>query len=183
MFKIEKYKVNGDARNVAQTMIRAQGEIRYLGSGIYGRVYGCKTNGLVYKTGEVDGNDGYLAYIKVLSKQNTHNPYLPKIYGVRFIKGDSGRGVFVVAMEKLSELRDSSAVDWIRNAVGDGGRHSNESARLWGVKGKTPRELDEAIKVLKKAHRKAVSAGADWDLHSGNIMQRGRQLVITDPLA
>lgn len=184
MFSIEKHTVNTDSYNWIKDMIKAQGEYHRLGSGAYGVVYGSRKSDIVYKVGEVDGNEGYISFIKVLSRVKTHNPYLPKVYGVRFIKDRRGNEYFVVALERLQELpgRMEDAAEMMRDILQEDEEFKDQAASVLGITYKVPRELKQAIKILKQAHKEASKTYADWDLHLGNFMARGRQLVVTDPL-
>lgn len=192
MFAVEKFKVKQEAREVAEKMIKAQGKYKAIGSGAYGVVYGSKDSKVVYKVGDTSDNVGYLAYIKVLSKQKKHNPFLPKVYGVRFIKDADGDEVFVVAMERLEPLKRgmSDICDWFEDELVENDRWGSDTNKVeaaLGVKKIVPKPLTEALEVLRKAHNESNSGRrwdcADWDLHSGNFMMRGRQIVVTDPLA
>ena len=186
MFKIETHIVPKNAEDIALTMIQSQGKYTQIGHGSYGTVYGSKRSDIVYKLGEVDGNEGYLAYINVLAKQKTHNPFTPKIYGVRFIKERNCAGVFVVAMERLTYM-SNDIEDEIPNFFEDQLMYGNPSIgtgidMVLGIKHIIPDPLQQAIKILKKAH--ASSNGKiSWDLHSGNFMMRGKQIVCIDPLS
>lgn len=183
MFAVEKYTVNKNAEDVAMEMIRAQGEYHKLGSGSYGAVYGSRKSNVVYKIGDAHDNDGYLAFINVLAKQKKHNPFLPKIYGVRFIKDKRGNEYFVVAMERLQELpcRMEDATDFLRDYIQDREVSTHNGAKMLGVKISVPAALKQAIKVAEQARKSAK--WADWDLHDGNFMVRdGKQVVMTDPL-
>lgn len=183
MFAVEKYTVNKNAEDIAMEMIEAQGNYKKLGSGSYGAVYGSKKSNIVYKIGDASDNEGYLAFIKQLARQKKLNPFLPKIYGVRFIKDRTGREYFVVAMERLQELprRLQDATDFLRDYIQDRGSDELAGARILGVKLSVPAALKQAIKVAETARKSAKYA--DWDLHDGNFMVRGeRQVVMTDPL-
>lgn len=193
MFAVEKYEVKQEAYSVAKEMIKAQGKYKAIGSGAYGTVYGSKDSKVVYKVGDTSDNVGYLSYIKVLAKQKKHNPFLPKIYGVRFIRSKSGDEVFVVAMEKLEPLARGmgDVCDWFEDELQREDFHWNKSRDkvedLLGVKRSLPKPLTEALEVLRKAYKESNGGrrwdSADWDLHGGNFMMRGRQIVVTDPLA
>lgn len=192
MFAVEKFKVKQEAREVAEKMIKAQGKYRAIGSGCYGTVYGSKDSKVVYKVGDADNNVGYLSFIKVLSKQKKHNPYLPKVYGVRFIKDKHGDEVFVVAMERLEPLARGmgDVCDWFEDELVEKDRWGSDTKKVeeaLGVKKIVPKPLGEALTVLRKAYELSQSGKrcdqADWDLHGGNFMMRGKQIVVTDPLA
>jgi hypothetical protein len=186
MFAIEKHEVKGDAEKVAMKMINAQGKYKHIGSGSYGSVYGCKKSNVVYKIGDASDNEGYIAFIRVLSKQKKQNPFMPVIYGVRFIKDKDGDEYFVVAMEKLESLprRMYDVTDWFEEQLtGHGGSSMRDAELAVGVKRVVPKELSTALAILQTAYDKSRSYGADWDLHEGNFMMRGKQVVCTDPLA
>lgn len=185
MFAIEKYTVEADACGVSREMIRAQGNYRELGSGLYGTVYGCKDRDVVYKIGEVGTNDGYLAYISAMSELKQHNPFLPKIYGVRFIKDKRGREYFVVAMERLTALRahEYDCAEFLKEMTIYGSDTVvGSAAKKIGIKVNVPKELVQAIKVVRRA-KELAGRSVYWDMHYGNFMMRGKQIVITDPLA
>jgi len=190
MFEIETLDAadGTEAYDQAEEMIEAQGATTYLGSGLYGRVFGSPDNDVVYKISHVCDNDGYIAYVKTLAQQKTHNPYTPKIYGVRFIVSKQNE-VMVVAMEKLAPLTkaEDNIPYWFSDTLHRRNFHDvmtepTVRARL-GITNRTlPKPLSEAIKVLK-ASKSKCNKSIGWDLHKGNFMLRGQQIVCTDPLA
>jgi hypothetical protein len=176
MFTVEKFTVKQNAYDTAKKMIKAQHKkMKFLGSGCFGSVFGAKDSDIVYKIGEVENNAGYLAFIKTLAKQKKQNAFMPKVFGVRYIKDKDGEEVFVVAMEKLTELKHGmySVVDCIEELLGAGGDdgYSDDT-----------RSAEKSLGILHSAHS-ISDYGVDWDLHSGNFMMRGKQVVCTDPLA
>ena len=185
-FKIEKIRTNGNGLDAAHQLVKDQpGDWRHIGSGVYGTVYGCKDKDWVYKVGDLSDNDGYLSYLTQLSNLKEHNPFTPKIYGVRFYVGKYFSG-FVVAMERLKPIpqRGRGKVwalsDFIEGNGSSDLKRVNDLSEL-GVKVEFPKPLEEVIGLLRRA--KKQSKWASWDLHMGNFMMRDRQLVITDPLA
>ena len=143
-----------------------------IGSGAFSTVYG---NGdVVIKVAE--GGDGYDAFLEyALAYQN--NPYFPKIYAVeRYTnvkwnrKSKSGSEYTVVTMERL----DGEAPPGISRSL-----HTRTSE----VKSKqftsdNPKEK-QALRVLAELEKEH-----GWlDMHSGNVMMRGKQPVIIDPVA
>lgn len=189
MFKIETIEVDGDADkafDAARGLVKAQGKYRRIGSGAYGTVYGLKNSDVVYKVGDLSDNEGYLEYIKELAKCKKHNPYTPRIYGVRIYKakeddcwGDDA-GAFVVAMEKLKPSKRGMhrIVSWFCDELEDNYRRDPAPAEL-GIK--FPPALTEVLALLRRAADRC--SYASWDLHGGNFMVRGDQVVVTDPLA
>lgn len=167
-------------------MIHSQGRLKHFGSGCYASVYGSKKSNIVYKVGLVEKNDGYMAYLKVLQKQRVQNPYLPKIHGVRIYT--NGRdSYYVAALEKLKELPYNmySIVDAFEEACKDWMCDESISAgrKKLGIKTVViyPKYLKEALDVIRTAKKSSRNIG--YDLHDGNFMMRGKQVVITDPLA
>ena len=184
---IEKVNTTGVPFKDARNLIKAQGKFKRIGTGAFGEVYGSKNSNLVYKIGEVYENEPYLAYIKTVITQKEHNPFTPKIYGVRIYqnKKEDEDSYFVVCMEKLKPIdrNDHRVYRWFSDQL----ETSSDSSRnaiaeqMLGIKTVVPPAVSNALKLLKKAWRK--SKQGDWDLHSGNFMKRGKQIVITDPLA
>ena len=202
MFNIETFKVEEDPYKLAKEMIKAQlgKKARIIGSGVYGAVWSAKSSDIVYKIGDAENNDGYLSFIKVLAKQKTHNPFFPKIYGLRYIKRanpyHSLESTFVVAMEKLNRLKDrnNAVTSFFNNELVDDEFDDEEfddeeydnARKILGVKQIIPKPLKTALSVLREAKKLGNSErrfGVVWDLHEGNFMQRGNQIVITDPLS
>jgi hypothetical protein len=190
MFAIEKYKVKDNAEKVAKSMIQHQGNFRYIGSGSYGEVYGAEDSNVVYKIGDANNNVGYLGYIKVLAKQKTHNPYTPKVYGVRFINGCGTSHVFVVAMERLKPLpRNLHGVpDFFAEHLTRTGDGLSPTDKALGLTQGIPKPLRSALTIIRSAYTNANkgahwSNSVDWDLHNGNFMMRDNQVVCIDPLA
>ena len=195
MFKTETFKVEDDPAELAKVMVKAQlgKHARRIGSGSYGDVWGTKHNDIVYKIGNANDNTGYLSFMEVLAKQKTHNPFFPKIYGLRYLKYKMAyreESTFVVAMEKLKRLssKHTPVVGFFNDEL-DGEYDDygvDEAYAVLGVKRSIPKPLATALSVLREANKianKKCYYGVDWDLHSDNFMLRGNQVVITDPLA
>lgn len=188
MFTIERIKVKSNdcdnywqepANCAAKALVKAQGKYKIVGSGCYGAVYGAKGSDIVYKIGDATDNDGYLAYVKQLSKQKTHNKFTPKIHGVRVYESKHDK-YFVVAMERLSPLKREhhSLVDWFAEAFMNDNFKTMFRKELGII---VPKPLKELYELLVDSYTNGRNV--DWDLHSGNFMMRGDQIVIIDPLA
>lgn len=179
LFPIEHYRHEGDAPSIARHMVHCQ-DADYAGSGICARVFVNTRRGVAYKVGSVEANAGYLAYVNVLARQRNHNPYTPKIYGVRYIRGYDGQEVFVVAMEALKDLNYYKYTDAV-NILGkylEYGADRVDVMAMIGFRFDPSPELLQAREILHEAYR---TGKASWDLHDGNFMLRGDQIVITDP--
>jgi len=193
MIKVEKIKVGfgnrrGNKKNPAIALIKAQkGNFRRIGSGCFGDVFGSDQSSIVYKTGLVEENQTYLDFIRRVANLKVHNPYFPKVFGIRIYKdidesdGDYDR--FVVAMERLAHLKNLEhrrAVDIIDSLLCkySGGVSEFESSAL-GIKVVVPKVLERAASLLQRIQD---DNRASFDIHDQNIMLRGnRQLVFTDP--
>lgn len=163
-----------------------------LGGGLYAKTYGNSETPFVVKVGRMTDR-GYRAYLSVMQELGIQNPYLPRILDVTYFTGENAYGekdvyfsFFAVRMEKLergdynyawSEEGDSpfaQACRIIRAAADD---------RLSLLKADSV--LEEAIAVIQLARDRVYRdhENVSFDLHCGNVMLRGEQLVITDPLA
>lgn len=188
MFTIETIKTKNFALAEIESLIKAQGKYKVVGRGAYATVYGSKESDIIYKVGEVSSNQPYLSYVKVLSRLKKHNPFTPKIYGVRFYKGKKSRDnywvddsdYFVVAMERLNTAKGkaSQVHNWFDTMLG--GWAEDMSQEILGVKMIIPEQLQHAMDILKASIRKSNGC---FDFHKGNFMMRGNQVVITDPLS
>lgn len=197
MFKTETIWVRGSAYDAAKRGVKRQAKnIRVIGTGAFAAVWGAKNSPVVFKVGDYYDNDGYLAYIKELAKSRKHNPFTPRIYGMWIFrnKNDSSDAYFVVAIERLESGYKRNgftwAVEWLEDMVYTFNKNNSRNKekeilnKFFGIKQmlpkNMPKDLVEVAEMLKRAYKKS---GADWDIHTGNCMMRGNQLVITDPLA
>jgi hypothetical protein len=195
MFKTETIKCKGkSAIDAATEMVKSQAKgMRMIGSGCYGYVYGIKGSGVVYKVGDANDNAGYLAYIDQLKRTKKHNPFTPKIYGVRIYKGPYGDKAFVVAMERLTPHKSDAqrrmmhrVANWFSDNVNEYNTRTDLSCDALGVKVIMPKALTEAVAMIRKAYDNGGAFGdycVDYDFHAGNFMFRGKQVVCIDPLA
>lgn len=141
------------------------------------------------------GNDwGYMSFLEAMSRMKSHNPWLPRIHWVRVFMGRSGRDSdsrIVTCLERLERPWDSS---------GDVEDLSQKNAPLWQVYATMCKEIEGHVdrpetrqqdwikrnpqlrEALAVIHVAMASSGRGTDLHCGNFMVRGRQLVITDPI-
>lgn len=154
-----------------------------IGAGCYASVYGAPGADHVYKVGDLHDNEGYLAYLKVVHR-NGKNPFFPRIHALQYVTGrDMDGDVFVVKMERLKPLtnREVYAMDDIAGVMVD---LQDTQSKLDTIHGlgmiRVDRTFREAIIAIARAARRNFS---HLDLHGGNFMRRGSQLVITDPLS
>ena len=180
MFTIQEVKVKEYPEIFVHKMIK-KGKYRRIGSGAYADVYAkSKADKQVIKVGEVKRNKGYLGYLRMLAKQKTHNPFTPKITEVVFYTMRGEDAYFVVKMERLTRLPDrlESVVDWFEEELDDR-CYGSYALRVLGIQEKLPLNLKNLLKLLRKAE---VASKGRFDMHYGNFMMRGKQIVCTDPL-
>lgn len=180
IIKVPKGKCPWEA---AEDMVKRQpGKFRQIGSGMYAEVYGSAKYKHVYKIGDYDEDDGYIRFLREMRKLPKHNPYFPVIYGMRIFQNGEN-SCYVVAMERLVEIPHKHRfaaemiVDIIEDLFFNRKQTFPQALELLGVGFKIPPDILTALGVIKKANRKD-----GYDIHTGNIMLRGSQLVITDPL-
>lgn len=132
---------------------------RFLDFGAYSNVYLMK-DGTVAKVYRVGNDPAYHRFVSYVLRAKK-NRYLPNIYDVLSFEDHR-----VVIMERLSKI---AFVDFkpIYNAI--------EFLEY----DKSDKELDRVCRKLEE-----LAGGEDFalDIHDGNIMMRGNQPVITDPL-
>lgn len=168
-----------------------------IGSGLYARVFELPDSDMVLKVSRED-DKGYIAYLRVLNELEFDSPYVPKIekvlvYGNMLFGSMFEPMFYLTYMEKLvpckktrydgeevcsylSNSQDPSMKRWVDrfSRMAD---HSFE----FGTKYKlNPRHHDliALITLAKETSKKHCT----FDLHYGNVMRRGRQIVLTDPL-
>lgn len=116
--------------------------------------------------------------------RNQGNPYVPQIISITPFESVSGDAYNIVFMEKMTPLSDREFYSWVKSVAGpqaakdiknDEWRNAFNSFREAMVVSK-----DEN---LKKVMRHIFSYGSQkFDLHAGNLMKRGSQVVFTDPV-
>jgi hypothetical protein len=174
------------------------------GAGVFGKVFAKPNKNYVLKLFKQD-----LAYRKYLdlitSKENKH---FPKLRGLPIKVNDNYSAIRIEKLEPFKGQRGAQAGEiWLQarnyqdnlkvldkidsdrmrgTAPGHvGGRYNDKSRediikKLDKVSSKYP-ELADALDLIHKHVYKAT--GANYDLHDGNIMFRGKTMVITDPVA
>lgn len=153
--------------------------VKNLGSGCYGCVYQHPTlPNVVAKIYDYD--DAYDHYINWCTK-NQKNPYVPKIYSIHKCEKFT-----IVFLEKLEEVSLDLYEDWeektfprhLKHLLHNPSKYKKENDLLSNPILKRDKNLKIMIEFLIK-----VKNLYRIDLHDGNIMLRGEQIVITDPIA
>lgn len=195
MFQVREYIV---AQGEGESFVSpAQKEARkmivgltMIGNGIFSNVYSNNETPFVVKVGSLH-DYGYLAYLEMMQELNVQNPYLPHIIDVSFFRNDCeyDPGRYVVRMEKLvngsynsswgitGDTEFAQHCRFIRLGVQDG-LFNSEDPRFNS-------NLNDAVALIQLAFERAKqkTTSVRYDLHCGNFLLRGDQLVITDPLA
>ena len=147
--------------------------VRELGNGYFSRVFQHpKLKDVAVKV--VAGDEMYMKFLRFVMK-NQGNPYLPRIYHItRHVS--KGSTYFIVMMEKLSKLPFQKYRVW-RKRLGTGNSMCQFEAKLQHLSVNCEdSHLRKIFKFIYKNHYY-------FDLHGNNVMRRGDQIVIVDPLA
>jgi len=177
MINVRKYSELGFSK--PEKYLKSEG-FRPIGSGSLARVYHkCETDYVVKLTFNQD--DGYLAYAQ-LSFEMEGNPYFPKVHDIQFL--DTEQIAFL--LEKLNEV-DYDSVDIYNksNSIQNCFCYGSHvfPIKQYAVNSITDKQLKECIELIGTLIlelRDTQSAGAD--VHSANVMCKGNQVVITDPI-
>ncbi len=183
----------GDVSVVRKLINSQRDKGKLLGSGTFGVVF--KRNGYALKLW--NGYDDAYTHFVTFCLRNKSNPFLPKF--LSSIKEVRGRGygenpinVNYIRMEILAPATPVSlgippslfdGVSFYNNLEGviDDSVDETEFVKRF-FSGKPPSWLKGFIETGKKLHDYLGSHDHQLnDLHSGNIMMRGDQIVITDP--
>lgn len=184
-----------DSRKFAKVVSEQLGvKLKYISAGAFGSVYKISGKNLVVKLGgtfvspegssEYHGDDAYLHFLKEACKHQT-NPFFPKIKEATIYQNGNYAYAYYVVMERLTEFsyrRTNRVTQKMADLLLD--NDAIEIASLTSLfanidpKLKKSSPFVSALSVLNK-----LFEDHDEDLHGGNIMLRGKQLVITDPIA
>lgn len=189
--KIERYtreQLGMTGEQFVRKFVEAH-DLKFLGDGACATVY--KGKDCVYKIGTVKDNQAYLAYIQTIAESGIQNPFLPKVFGVRIVDKN-----MIVALEELSDefyggdMKEKIGIshheletlcEWIAyDTDGDNQKRIDEYSLK--IKEKFRNELMAAAYIVAATTKSPNSKGCRFDMHSGNFMLRGKQVVITDPL-
>lgn len=165
-----------------------------LGSGLYGVVFEKPNTNFVYKLFDAH-DDGYLKFLKFVLK-NQNNKHVPKVMGqpirLDFDNRGSGKGVninaYIVKLERLEETNLSNPHHAEQYKLVMGIISSLEKIRLndpmrsgaMNYLNKIETQYPDLVNILEDINDLSPS---EMDMHSGNVMMRGNDIVITDPYA
>lgn len=163
--------------NIENVVGIKKNKLERLGSGSYATVYSKPKSNTVIKVGS-DNEDGWIRYAAELVKNKkkfAKNPYLPKIKSLKFYYNEKKDFFFYVA--KIEKLKD---LDTATDRAYDVTKVLEHMMDNCGISARNMLPIDDK---LKEAMNFILSLGLDTDIHSGNVMIRGKkQLVFTDPV-
>lgn len=163
--------------------------LKSLGSGTYSEVFQHpKLNNVVVKVHQINGGfDAYTAFCQA----NTANPYVPKIFQVvsdpvgleRDGWGTNFTAVFMEKLRPLTTVEDKKFTAYIEGLVGinPSGKtldYYAENSEFWKAVAKQKKDRDLA-KILSWIFK---TPGMHPDLYSSNVMKRGSQIILADPV-
>ena len=183
------------------TYVRKHNLGRSVSQGMFSMVYNHPTRKrrivkIGYIKSGVRGSNAYLEYAKeILSYQG--NPFFPKIYSLKIIQGHVSRDcpdyvedlLYVVEMERLRHntlLRDDDN-DFLFKSYAQTVGAVNRQVEVLRKKFQSigvdiPSERIDHLKQVYMVLGK-MSAHHYFDMHDHNVMYRGKQVVITDPVS
>lgn len=144
----------------------------YISQGIYGATFVHPNYPWVFK---IFTHDQHYQWYLNYAINNQSNPYVPKIRG-KYIAIDPK--TYLVRIEKLQEV-DQNTYEAFDDLIWALRFEINNPQAQQIISDRHPslRKIIEDLLVYTK------SSGARFDIHEGNVMLRGSQLVITDPIA
>lgn len=157
------------------------------GAGAYARAYIDKAHTHIIKVGDYDINHSYSDFVEY-AMANPSNPWLPNIIDAavyypynqpthRNGKPDkiAERPFIYVAMEVLTCVRPS---EFDRCSMPLECPKQFVDLERRGIVKVVDQDFLQVLDILKKLNSK----GHELDLHVGNVMLRGKQMVVTDPV-
>ncbi len=189
MFEVKQEYLSGDCYQDHRRFDRARAEVQrrlcgqrlvYLDGGLYSSVFSADSHRVVKIAG---GHDlAYRTYIRLVGELGGENVWLPRIDRViDYYHSTTGELLAsAVYMERLTDLfgpeRDFLSGEEISRSIS--ADYKRAIGRNWWPE---DAELRDALALIRMSEE--LCPRAILDLHSGNIMRRGSQLVITDPLS
>lgn len=159
---------------------------RCIGTGAFAAVYARPGDDVVIKVGREGEADPWVHYAHAV-RSSKRNPWLPEVNKVALFhcstvtQCDHSARYYVAEIERLKPIntgrnRDHrdilSGLESVWDIVND---VSERALAAFGLN----RDLTAAFSLISKVQRQTRSSR---DIHSGNVMLRGEQFVITDPL-
>lgn len=181
MQTIKRIRVEHPQQVVFRMLTEARATL--LGSGGFASAY--RVGNRAIKIGSLHKNTAYLAYVRQVFK-DPENPLFPKIYNATIYMspdGDRAQSVIYVEMELLDNA--DSREDRFNYY-----EEMRSLRRMITAPDKHPEQLldttlSNTIKAVRRAfvNARRLDDSTVFDMHLGNFMLRGNQIVITDPIA
>jgi hypothetical protein len=172
--------------------------IKQLGSGNFADVFQHPTMPNVVVKLLTEHDRGYEAYVKFAQK-NKSNKYVPRILQVVDAdkafdkKGEYDMGdLRLIFMEKLEPIHYNKYIDFGEHVVdcagikAKKGEHINVEKALMDLatwKACAAQTKDKDLAAVAKFVVKTEGGPVQLDMHDGNMMMRGSQVIITDPFS
>lgn len=157
--------------------------IKRLGSGAYAHVFQHPTfSNIVVKvfTARDKAYKKYLAWC--LKHQN--NKYVPKIIEAVLVKSEAGDAYTIVFMQKMKKVSNNKFRAWLEIMFGKKVADNYDQVnweKLYGALHKAASKIKDSD--FREVWDHVLSHGTNrLDLHPGNIMMRGSQVVFSDPV-
>lgn len=157
--------------------------IKRLGSGAYAHVFQHPEFPNVVVKVFTNKDKVYKRYAAWCMKHQS-NKYVPKIIEIVPFKSESGDSYNIAFMEKMTPMRNSTFNAWTKSITGDA-----------GLKAIDDYDYDKLFKLFVKGMKASTDADLKavmdhifsygqgmFDVHAGNVMRRGTQIVFTDPV-
>jgi len=152
----------------------AQYGFRYVGQGFYGIVFEKPGYPYIFKVFKED--PGYLSYVR-FCKSHQDNVHIPKIKGnIIKINDDT----YAIRTEKLRPIegRVGNAITSMSNYM----RKIYRYERLSDFAKQDLEELSVEYPGIYELFKYFLENGYNLDMHSENLMMRGSDIVLTDPV-
>jgi hypothetical protein len=158
-------------------------DLTHVGQGAFGHVIQHPTfTNVVVKIFRKDRH--YMAFVRECEKQ-PHNPWLPKIAGISKLQLEGSSGAHAVFLEKLRPISSAELSRFKTGLVSEYGLRYDprDPNRKWFDLPSWGRLSKQEAGGLEDFANLATSNYQRLDLHVGNIMKRGSQIVISDPFS
>lgn len=158
-------------------------KIKRLGSGAFAHVF----QHPVYHNVAVKvfaGHDKLYQRYMNWALKNQGNPYVPQIVSISKQKAANGETYTIVFMQKMERVSEEEFKKWYVKSFGKDSYNAftedDFDSQFEEADEFIQRSKDQKLKDLW-AHLKTYGR-SKFDLHPGNVMKRGSQIVITDPV-
>lgn len=171
--KIRISKIRVDRDTFVQDLIKRK-QVRQIGAGKFGSVFARPDDPTVTK---VCRDDAYRSFI-IQALKHQDNPWFPQVESAFDFNPKDEPPFFVVVLERLRKGTPKEIGGALCFFDNERFHYITAMVRMLGITDETKMQhLSEVKKVLIRLYK---TYGPDF--HKGNIMFRGNQAVITDPI-